>query len=212
MIRIWILIGFLVSTLSLAAQEISLGVIGGARISELDLAQSIMIDVNGEAFAINTDELAYNPTLGAFVKLKVGGVFLQPEIHYATSTAFVEANNGTDAYLHKLTVQRIDIPMQMGLEFFKAVRLYGGLNASLIQADNWYYDDPFWSSLRLRNQETSWSTIVGAGLSIGRITVDARYERQLGTLFVDSAINGVNYQFKGQRSAYVALVGFMLFK
>lgn len=209
--RHWILIAVSFAvTWSLPAQEISLGIIGGARVSTLELQQSITH--NGNTYQVHAGDLAYNPTGGAFVKLKLGGLYFQPEVHYATSTAYVQAASNSEHYLHTLTVQRIDLPMQAGLEFFRFLRVYGGLNASLIQADNWTYNEPFWSSIRLRNQATTWSSITGVGLTLGRFTLDARYERQLGQLYFDSSIDGMAYQFAGQQEAIVALLGFHLFK
>lgn len=209
--RYWIIL-ILATALGhqLFAQEISLGVIGGARMSTLELQQSITH--NGSTYQINAGDIAYNPTAGAFLKLKMGGFYLQPEVHYATSTAYVKAANTTETYLHTLNVQRIDLPMQAGLEFFRLLRLYGGLNASLIQSNNWTYTDPFWSEIELRNQTATWSSIVGVGLTIGRFTLDARYERQLGQLYFDSVVDGKAYRFRGQQEAIVALIGFQLFK
>lgn len=209
--RLWsFLLPFLLITVSASAQEISLGLIGGGRYTTTALNEAIQY--NGETLQINSADLSLDPAAGAFLKLKLGGLILQPEVHYARSRAFLEVQHSQGAPQQTLTVHRVDLPFLAGLEFFKAVRLYGGLNASFIQSSEWTYDEPFWSTITLRDRTAVWSTLLGAGINIGRFTLDARFERQLGHLYFNSTLGGQQYVFKGQQEAVSAYIGFLLFK
>lgn len=192
------------------AQEASLGVFAGARYTTLELSEAFQY--NGQTYALSATPEFMRPQFGAFFKLKAGGVFLQPEVHYVQSAATLHVSSQQPSQHQTMVLHRVDVPVIAGLELLRTIRIYGGLVAGFIQAENWQYNAPFWEDIRIRGREAVWSGQFGVGISIGRFALDGRYERQIGQLYINTNLDGNTYTFRGQQEAIIVQLGFSLFK
>ena len=185
---------------SLSAQEFTLGPRFGLSSTKIDFDSNNLIP--GDA------QTGYH--VGLFTRLSFGGFFVQPEILYAKTNGTFQINRpqpggGTGNNSFSQDFNRLDIPVMLGLRFFKFLRLQAGpiasidINSDLKDASN-----------TIQNADYNKATLgyqAGVGFDIGNLIVDAKYESSfssitgnIGNLVADQRIN-----------QFVLSVGFKLF-
>ena len=156
-------------SIGFAAQaQFALGIKGGLSSSGVDVKNA----KNTFNQLKDSDNIAgYH--LGAFTRVKVSNIFLQPEAYFATSGGKLERTdlqtNTVDEVKARFT--RLDVPIMVGLNFLKIARVQAGPVASVIVGSK-IGDERVKDYLN----KTDWGYQVGVGLDISNITLDARYE------------------------------------
>lgn len=116
--------------------------------------------------------------LGFFGRFGVLGFFLQPEIIYTRLN--------TDYDLFQYTIQKIDAPVLVGVNVFGPVNIKAGPSFQYILNND--LED---SNLRISEveNEITLGYQLGAGINIGRVGLDIRYEGAFteNTAFSDTA-------------------------
>ncbi|CAM3588286.1 porin family protein [Pontibacter korlensis] len=113
--------------------------------------------------------------VGAFTRLQILGLLLQPEAILSTSGGKVEVtdnSSSTSVHVEKFRFNRLDVPLLVGLNFLKVARVQAGPVASTLltakqegRSIKDYYDS------------SDWGYQAGLGVDIGTLTLDVRYER-----------------------------------
>lgn len=111
--------------------------------------------------------------IGAFTRIKVANIFLQPEAYFASSGGKLQEKDFQNNNVNEIKARfnRFDVPLLIGYNFLKIVRVQGGPVASVLV--NGKLGDQ-----KVKNylDKTDWGYQIGAGLDISNITLDIRYE------------------------------------
>ncbi|RIJ43113.1 porin family protein [Pontibacter oryzae] len=161
------------------AQTFVAGVKGGLGSSHIKLR-----DLKNDPLQYAEAENVTGYHLGAFARLQVLGVLLQPEFILSSTGGKVEVTdnaNSTNVHIEKFRFNRLDVPLLLGYNFLKVARVQAGPMAStLISAkqDGQNIKDHFASS--------DWGYQAGLGVDIWNLTLDIRYEH-INRKYTDTA-------------------------
>jgi hypothetical protein len=160
---------------------------------------STQVDFKNRQFAPQGAQTGYH--MGVFGRLGGAGFFVQPELLFTqTSGKFINDQNEIKAEFN-----RLDLPVMLGMRFFKIVRLQAGPIASLnINSKISDIDDTI-GDAKFKNATLGYQA--GLGVDIGNLFIDAKYEgglskwtENIGTFTTDNRIN-----------QWVLSVGFKIF-
>ncbi|MFD3003349.1 porin family protein [Pontibacter toksunensis] len=111
---------------------------------------------------------------GAFARLQVAGLFVQPEAILTSTGGKIEVS-GTDnigVRVENFKFNRLDVPIMIGYNFLNVVRVQAGpVSSTLLSARQEGQD------IKQYMENADWGFQAGVGLDIGSITADVRYER-----------------------------------
>lgn len=111
---------------------------------------------------------------GAFTRLQLLGLLLQPEAILSSSGGMVAVKddaNSTTVRVEKFRFNRLDVPLLLGFNFLRVARVQAGPMASMLlsaKQEGRTVKDYYNSS--------DWGYQAGLGVDIGNLTVDVRYE------------------------------------
>ncbi|MCX2739423.1 porin family protein [Pontibacter anaerobius] len=164
------LITVLAISITAQAQMFQAGVKAGVSSSKVKLTE---VHNDPQQYATAENITGYHA--GAFARLQVLGLLLQPEAILATSGGMVEVQddpNSTSVRVEKFKFDRLDVPLLVGFNFLRVARVQAGPVASTLLTAKQegrtvkdYYDS------------SDWGYQAGVGVDIGALTVDVRYER-----------------------------------
>lgn len=158
---------------------------------------SFGIKAGATASSISTSDLASNYNsdnllgyqLGAFVRIKSGKLYLQPEVVYNhRSTKLVDINGLNNI---SFDVGTIDVPVLVGFKLLDAkvfnLRAFVGPEASF--ATNKKYDSA--NAINLSDfNDLTWYMQAGVGVDLLFLTFDVRYEKGLSNFINDYQSSG----------------------
>ncbi|MFD2248447.1 porin family protein [Pontibacter ruber] len=187
--------------ISMAAQaQLSVGIKAGIGASNVDVNE-----VKNNPWQYKDSENITGYHAGAFARLQILGIFVQPEAVLSSTGGKVDFFNDQTAETttEKFKFTRLDVPLLAGINLFNVARVQAGPVASVLLSarqegktmDNYL-------------QEADWGWQAGVGVDISRLTLDLRYER----------VNR-NYTNDAQQSSYelankqvLLSVGYKLFQ
>ena len=108
--------------------------------------------------------------LGVYYQANILGFFLRPELLYTTTKSSYQFNQQEADY----NVSKIDLPILVGTKVFGPVRIFAGPSLQYI-VDN----DFEGFELGDVQDEFTIGAQLGAGIQLGRLGLDVRYERAL---------------------------------
>jgi len=126
---------------------------------------------------------------GIFARIKLGPIFLQPEVVFTTSTFDYNVNDGVTADILKAqTFNRLAIPLLIGFKL-GPIRINAGPAASVqIGTPAALIDDPDFENMY---KSALWGYQAGLGIDLfKKLTVDARFAGGLGDLLGESVTLG----------------------
>lgn len=132
---------------------------------------------------------------GAFARLQLGGIFVQPEAILTSTGGRVEvAGTGiTGVRVEDVKFNRLDVPIMVGYNFFDVVRVQAGpVSSTLLSARQ------EGENIKQYMENADWGFQAGVGLDIGSITADVRFEhinRQLTNTSQQTGMRVQNQQF-----------------
>ncbi len=149
---------------------------------------------------------------GAFVRTNLGKIYIQPEAYFNTKGSDLQINrdpnNGTSQNVNgKIRLTSLDVPFLLGYKLAEGkhkksnFRIYGGPVASFVLKERQ-------NDLKLLDEDSyefnkaNIGAQVGAGIDIGNLTFDARYE---------TGLNKINPYFNQRANMFQISVGFKLF-
>jgi hypothetical protein len=149
---------------------------------------------------------------GAFLRANLGKVYLQPEAYFNTKGSDIiirkdpTAPAGSDVN-GKIRLSALDVPLLVGYKLAEGkgkksnIRMFGGPVASFVlkekQNDLRLLDDDSYTF-----NKANIGVQLGAGIDLGNLTFDARYE---------TGLNKVNSFFNQRTNLFQLSVGFKLF-
>jgi hypothetical protein len=150
-------------------------------------------NVTNDVFSGAKSKTGYH--LGVWTKAKFLGIYLRPELVYTQLKNEVTYNNlpspqKTTSY----TFHKIDVPVLFGKKILGFANVFAGPSFQYILSSNFGLSE----ITNVKIKDFSMGLQFGAGVDIGRLGVDVRWERSLSgveTSFLDSTItNGaVNF-------------------
>lgn len=108
--------------------------------------------------------------LGVYYEASILGFFLRPELVYTTTKSSYQFNQQEADY----NVSKIDLPILVGTKVFGPVRVFAGPSLQ-------YIVDNDFEGFELGDVEDEFTigAQLGAGIQLGKIGLDVRYERAL---------------------------------
>ncbi len=166
---ILLLVLMLTTGLVVQAQIFTAGVKVGASSSSVDVKN---VKNNLTQFKDTENITGYHG--GVFLRFNAGNFFVQPEGLLTYTGGKIEFNddpNSTDVSVKKFNFNRLDVPILVGYNFFKVLRVNAGPVASVLLNGKFDGDkiDQYMDS-------ADWGWQAGVGLDIGNITADVRYQ------------------------------------
>lgn len=145
-------------------------------------------------------------------KLPVIGFYIRPEIIYTELNNSVNYDSQFDApKTTDFKFRKIDIPVLIGKKFLGIGNVFAGPSFQYILSSDFELND-----LREVSTESfSLGIQLGAGVELGRLGLDLRWERGLSkteTVFVDNTINDTNFNFDKRVSQIIFGISYRLNK
>jgi hypothetical protein len=160
---------------------------------------STEIDFKNKQFTPQGAQTGYH--LGVFGRIGGAGFFVQPELLFTqTSGKFLNDQDQIKAQFN-----RLDIPVMVGMRFFKVLRLQAGPIASL-NIDSKLKE----AGTTVRDVEFKNATLgyqAGLGIDLGNLSIDGRYEGGLSKW----TENIGNFDTDNRINQWVLSVGFRIF-
>jgi len=155
---------FIIGAISTSNAQFDWGLKSGLNFASMGDFKSLKDDIS----SINSDgQMGYH--VGAFAEF--GGFFyLRPELVYTHISSEYSQNNNTA----KLKMDKIDLPVLAGIQILGPIRVFAGPSLQYIINTS---DDHFDSSTltKIKNDFTI-GGVIGVGVELGKIGIDARYE------------------------------------
>ncbi|WP_339870225.1 porin family protein [uncultured Algoriphagus sp.] len=162
------------------------------------------LDLKSDDFKNGDSKFGYH--VGLFARIGLGPLYLQPEVLY-TQTQGQFTFDPADAPIkdYEADFNRVDIPVMVGMKFFKLLRIQAGpiasinVNSELKDAGNTIQDVEF--------DDATIGYQAGLGLDIGNLIIDAKYESSLNK--VSSSVG--DFSTDQRVNQWILSVGFKLF-
>jgi hypothetical protein len=188
------LIAFSMMAISANAQKnpFHIGLKGGANFSKLPISSSGISSKYATGFSA-----------GAFTRIDISKVYVQGELLFTKKSSKYESNLfGGDK---KVSWSTIDVPVLVGYKLLNAdllnVRIFGGGVYSYTINDKASLFKQVDNSFK-KFDKSNIGYQVGAGIDVGKLTFDLRYE---------GGLSSVSKQFKSRPNSFQASVGIMIF-
>ncbi|MGB3850142.1 MAG: porin family protein [Tunicatimonas sp.] len=149
---------------------------------------------------------------GAFTRLSVLGIYLQPEVLFTQAGGQIEIRDRVDDNFNQvqnLTYNKLDVPVMLGFRIGEVLRINAGPSFSLILGQDARTEG---TTAEVRNNYES-STVgyqVGGGLDIGRLVLDVRYEGNLSKLGDSVQLGGRRFDTDYRNNQFSVGIGFKL--
>jgi len=201
---------FLFLLVSVASAQISFGPKVGISQSKVRVDETFTVD--GNTFNYSTEDAAVGFHIGAFTRLELGSVFVQPELLFTSSggKVLVESDNLVDD-IRTLRYNKLDLPVMGGFKFAKFLRVQVGPVFSLLLTDDARDVD-------VADQvETSYNNAVigyqaGIGLDLGKkLYIDLKYEGNLSKLGESVEVGDNTFDTDLRNTQLILSVGWNLF-
>jgi opacity protein-like surface antigen len=205
----------LIVILSLPAfSQIKFGLKAGVSTTSLSMPSITTITSGSTTYTVDgLTSAKYGFHGGAFVRLTLFGVYIQPELLFSTRTNEYTVINVTNqaspvSYVAKQTFNKLDIPVMVGLKL-GPLRLNAGPSGSLlINSPKSLITDPDYKN-NYNRMTFGYQAGVGFDL-LGLLTFDVRYEGSLKKYQNQiQNLTGTKYNLDDRPNAFLFSVGLM---
>lgn len=161
------------------------------------------LSLKNEAAVITEADPATGYQVGAFMRARVFGLILQPELLYTQSKSGFNIE-GVGSY--QLELDKIDLPIMVGYEL-GPVRFQGGPVFSLVAEST--REQPNGTILFVQNEYSSTSVGYqgGVGIDLWKFTIDVKYERDLTSLGDNL---GRGFRAKQRQNHFIFALGYKI--
>ena len=154
-------------------------------------------------------DAAWGFQAGVFLRLSLLGIYLQPEVVFASNTYEYNVTQGTNpTELVKQTFNRLDVPVLLGIKL-GPLRINAGPAAAVqIGTPKALVDDPDFESLY---KGATFGYQAGIGFDLfKKLTIDARYGGSLSEKFGDAVtIGGQTFALDQRQPSFIVSLGLM---
>lgn len=154
------------------------------------------------------EEDVNNYLAGAFVRLNLGRLYLQPEAYFNTKGGIIRptSNKLTTSASTIFDYQTIDFPVLIGIKLINRdlinLRIHGGPVFSYVTVNSFTTEISNFNTADLNNRYVGWQ--LGAGIDFWFLTIDARIENS-------SNIMSQTSDYKIRNRVYLLSAGIKLF-
>ena len=155
---------------------------------------------------ISTNNNDYNPQsinnylFGAFVRVNLGPLYVQPEAYYNSKGGEVDRTDGTSSVVNSFNLKTVDVPVMLGLKIIDQqplnVRVMIGPVFSFATKKS--VEGPTFTKENIDNNFFGWQ--YGAGIDFLFLTLDLRMENHGGNLYTSP-------DFKTKNGNFIASLG-----
>ena len=189
------------------AQFFSFGLKGGIN-TQLNKPSDINIGSGDSSLTLGVDKFKFGTQFGAYVRLG-GMIFIQPELLFNSNKTDYRVKSLTISDVRKETYRNLDIPILVGLKL-GPLRVVTGpvghyfLNSTSDLTDIKGYKENF--------KQMTWGWQGGLNLSLGRFSIDARYEGNFHKQGDQITFFGNNYHFSNNPARLILGLNFAIIK
>ncbi len=201
--NVLILAACLLISTAASAQVFTLGPKVGFSSSRLSLEEAQLVRSGNATIGFHA---------GAFTRLTILGIYLQPELLFTQAGGQIkirdEVSDNFDQ-IQDLTYNKLDIPVMLGFRIGNVLRINAGPSFSLILGQDARTEG---TTAEVRNNYES-STVgyqIGGGLDIGRLVLDVRYEGNLSRLGTSVQLGGRGFDTDYRNNQFSVGLGFKL--
>ncbi|MCC8358598.1 outer membrane beta-barrel protein [Salinimicrobium sediminilitoris] len=163
------LIILMFATTSAAMAQSGFGVKGGLNYADNgEITYNDVTNAGEDILEGGESKMGYH--LGVYYEANILGFFLRPELVYTTTKSSYQFNQQEADY----SVSKIDLPILVGTKIFGPVRIFAGPSLQYI-VDN---DFEGFELADVKDEFTIGAQL-GAGIQLGKLGLDVRYERAL---------------------------------
>ena len=159
-------------TFSLAAfsQGFEIGIKGGVNITAAGAVKDLVPGV--DIASKNT----YNGGVYGRLKIKLIGIFVQPELVYNTRGYNFNITANGITYNIKQQAYYLDVPVLVGLKVFKFLRVYAGPNFQYLLKNEITGIDNIVSFQKTDMKKANTGVQIGFGLDLSKFRLDVKYD------------------------------------
>lgn len=171
---------------------------------------SVMLTNFDEVLELNMTQTNMNSYFaGAFSRINIGRIYIQPEAYFNTKGGIISPANYTQSLIPSETTfkyQTIDVPVLVGYKIVKRdmanLRINAGPVFSYITANSLISDLNNLQRSHLNNSYIGWQ--IGMGIDLWFINIDGRIENSANILTSESP-------FLAKNQSYLLSIGIKLF-
>ena len=154
------------------------------KIKDIQNLQNNQNPENAAKLIDNTDGvLTYQ--LGFFARLKIAGLYVQPEAMFSSSKTemtfenIIDGSQNNNNVTGEIRFMKLDVPVMIGKRFFKIVRINAGpvfsyiLNEDITQSGA----KEAWNEINAEYKNATVGLQYGVGVDLAKLTVDLRVEK-----------------------------------
>ena len=159
-------------TFSIAAysQGFEIGIKGGMNITAADVMKEASKDVK------ITNKNTFNGGVYGRLKIKLIGIFVQPELVYNTRGYNFDITANGKTYNIKQQAYYLDVPVLVGLKMFKFLRVYAGPNFQYLLKNEITGIDNIVTFQKTDMKKANTGVQLGFGLDLSKFRVDVKYD------------------------------------
>ncbi len=185
--------------LSTSYAQFTLGPKVGLSASKIDLDE---MTVNGQTLSSGDATAGFHA--GAFARVTLGNLYIQPEALFTQSGGEVVLDNGVLRDIREIEFNKLDVPVMVGTKFSNFLRLQAGPTVSiLLDAEAEGLDQEIKSGY----EDATVGYQAGVGLDLWNMVLDLKYEGNLST-FGDRLFG---FETDQRNNQWIFSVGFKLF-
>ena len=150
--------------------------------------------------------------IGAFSRVSVLGLYVQPEVLFTQAGGQIEIQdelNDNFNQVQDLTYNKLDIPVLFGFRVGSVFRVNAGPAFSLILGQDARTEGTS-EEVRNRYEDSTVGYQVGGGLDIGKLVLDVRYEGNLSRLGDTVQLGGRTFDTDYRNNQFSVSLGFKL--
>lgn len=191
------------------AQIFSWGVRLGAVSTSIDATPQTISSANMDSLLLSVANTNFGIQGGFYTRIKLGPAYIQPEVLFTSESYNYTKEDLTGSGVQEALTDRfnsLDIPIMVGVKmsFFRLQA--GPIGSILISNDNQL--EMLSETYERKLSNLTWGYQAGAGVDIGSVNIDLKYEGGLNNAFVsDYEIFGETYQFDARQNRWVLTIG-----
>ena len=151
--------------------------------------------------------------VGLFSRITLGSFYLQPEATFTSAGGEIEIsddNGDTFDQIAELNYNKLDVPLMAGLKFGNIFRINAGPVFSLILSEDARNVDNTVDEVKSNYNNALVGYQAGAGIDLGNLTVDLRYEGNLSKLGESIQVGNESFNTDMRNNQILLSVGFKL--
>ncbi|MGC9341651.1 MAG: outer membrane beta-barrel protein [Bacteroidales bacterium] len=194
-----------------SAQFVTFGIKGGLNYSKLNFDDVKDIASSASTYNLQSDEAFQGFHVGAFARLKVFSLYIQPELYFTTAggNVLVEETPNAGAVVEsvrQIQYNKIDLPVLVGFKLGPLRINAGPVATVLLSEDNGV--EELIPELEALSKSATIGYQAGAGLDLFKfLTLDYRFEGSLSKYGDKFTVGGTDYPFDSRANIHLISLG-----